>query len=165
MRSRRPSACRSSGTRPCASWRGKLKADARCYREPAQRAATCRTRRFMTVFASVIAITKDLPDIEGDRKYNVETFATVRERPIARPNSRPRESLPSAVGDARNLRLRAENGRRTNQQIRVRGAPHELRVGCCYCHAHRRWEIRVRCTWPRIHLECGSSLARRWRVQ
>lgn len=92
----------------------------------------------MTVFASVIAITKDLPDIEGDRKYNVETFATVRERPIARPNSRPRESLPSAVGDARNLRLRAENGRRTNQQIRVRGAPRELCVGCGYCHARRR---------------------------
>ena len=41
----------------------------------------------MTVFASVIAITKDLPDIEGDRKYNVETFATVRERP---PVPRPR---------------------------------------------------------------------------
>lgn len=32
--------------------------------------------RFMTIFASVIAITKDLPDIEGDKKYNIETFAT-----------------------------------------------------------------------------------------
>jgi len=30
---------------------------------------------FMTVFASVIAITKDLPDIEGDVKYKIETFA------------------------------------------------------------------------------------------
>ena len=30
----------------------------------------------MTVFATVIAITKDLPDVEGDRKYNIETFAT-----------------------------------------------------------------------------------------
>ena len=34
----------------------------------------------MTVFAAVIAISKDLPDVEGDRKYNVETFATVRVR-------------------------------------------------------------------------------------
>lgn len=31
---------------------------------------------FMTVFASVIAITKDLPDVEGDRKYDVSTFAS-----------------------------------------------------------------------------------------
>lgn len=30
---------------------------------------------FMTVFATVIAITKDLPDVEGDKKYNIETFA------------------------------------------------------------------------------------------
>jgi len=32
--------------------------------------------RFMTAFASVIAITKDLPDIEGDRAFNIQTFAT-----------------------------------------------------------------------------------------
>lgn len=32
--------------------------------------------RFMTAFASVIAITKDLPDVEGDRKFNISTFAT-----------------------------------------------------------------------------------------
>eukprot|EP00978_Attheya_sp_CCMP212_P027773 scaffold93922_cov46-Attheya_sp.AAC.2 len=32
--------------------------------------------RFMTIFASVIAITKDLPDIEGDKAYNIETFAS-----------------------------------------------------------------------------------------
>lgn len=32
--------------------------------------------RFMTIFASVIAITKDLPDVEGDKEYNIETFAT-----------------------------------------------------------------------------------------
>lgn len=31
---------------------------------------------FSTVFATVIAITKDLPDVEGDRKYNIKTFAT-----------------------------------------------------------------------------------------
>lgn len=31
---------------------------------------------FVTVFATVIAITKDLPDIEGDRKYNIDTLAT-----------------------------------------------------------------------------------------
>ncbi|KAL3701182.1 hypothetical protein R1sor_019204 [Riccia sorocarpa] len=31
---------------------------------------------FVTVFATVIAITKDLPDIEGDKKYNISTFAT-----------------------------------------------------------------------------------------
>ena len=30
----------------------------------------------MTVFATVIAITKDLPDVEGDRKYNIDTLAT-----------------------------------------------------------------------------------------
>ena len=30
---------------------------------------------FMTLFASVIAITKDLPDVEGDIKYGVNTFA------------------------------------------------------------------------------------------
>lgn len=32
--------------------------------------------RFMTVFAAVIAVTKDLPDIEGDRKFEINTFAT-----------------------------------------------------------------------------------------
>ena len=32
--------------------------------------------RFMTVFATVIAVTKDLPDTEGDKKYNIETLAT-----------------------------------------------------------------------------------------
>ncbi|KAL7530694.1 hypothetical protein ACHAWF_003476 [Thalassiosira exigua] len=32
--------------------------------------------RFMTVFATVIAVTKDLPDIEGDRKYGISTFAS-----------------------------------------------------------------------------------------
>ncbi|KAG1675030.1 hypothetical protein FOA52_002687 [Chlamydomonas sp. UWO 241] len=31
---------------------------------------------FVTVFAVVIAITKDLPDIEGDRAAGIETFAT-----------------------------------------------------------------------------------------
>ncbi len=31
---------------------------------------------FVTVFATAIAITKDLPDIEGDRKYNISTFAS-----------------------------------------------------------------------------------------
>lgn len=31
---------------------------------------------FMTLFASVIAITKDLPDVEGDLKYNIGTFAS-----------------------------------------------------------------------------------------
>mmetsp|Transcript_9916 Transcript_9916/g.32152 ORF Transcript_9916/g.32152 Transcript_9916/m.32152 type:complete len:381 (-) Transcript_9916:92-1234(-) len=31
---------------------------------------------FVTVFAVVIAITKDLPDMAGDRKFNIETFAT-----------------------------------------------------------------------------------------
>ena len=31
---------------------------------------------FMTVFATVIAITKDLPDIEGDMKFDVQTFAS-----------------------------------------------------------------------------------------
>ena len=37
-------------------------------------------RRFITcsviTFATVIAITKDLPDVEGDRKYGIETFST-----------------------------------------------------------------------------------------
>eukprot|EP00960_Hanusia_phi_P038890 753651-Hanusia_phi.AAC.1 len=31
---------------------------------------------FMTVFALVIAVAKDLPDVEGDRKYQVKTFAS-----------------------------------------------------------------------------------------
>lgn len=31
---------------------------------------------FVTLFATVIAITKDLPDIEGDRQFGIETFAT-----------------------------------------------------------------------------------------
>ncbi|XP_057426790.1 homogentisate solanesyltransferase, chloroplastic-like [Lotus japonicus] len=31
---------------------------------------------FVTLFALVIAITKDLPDVEGDRKYQISTFAT-----------------------------------------------------------------------------------------
>ncbi len=34
--------------------------------------------RFMTVFAGVIAVSKDLPDTEGDAKHGVSTFATVR---------------------------------------------------------------------------------------
>jgi len=32
--------------------------------------------RFMTTFATVIAVTKDLPDIEGDKANQIETFAT-----------------------------------------------------------------------------------------
>lgn len=32
--------------------------------------------RFMTIFATTIAVTKDLPDTEGDKKYKIETFAT-----------------------------------------------------------------------------------------
>lgn len=31
---------------------------------------------FVTLFATVIAITKDLPDIEGDQQFGIETFAT-----------------------------------------------------------------------------------------
>lgn len=31
---------------------------------------------FMTIFAGVIAVTKDLPDIEGDKKYNINTLAS-----------------------------------------------------------------------------------------
>nr|KYP73993.1 Digeranylgeranylglyceryl phosphate synthase [Cajanus cajan] len=31
---------------------------------------------FVTFFALVISITKDLPDVEGDRKYQISTFAT-----------------------------------------------------------------------------------------
>lgn len=31
---------------------------------------------FVTLFAVVIAITKDLPDVEGDRQYGIETLAT-----------------------------------------------------------------------------------------
>ncbi|XP_024021613.1 homogentisate solanesyltransferase, chloroplastic isoform X2 [Morus notabilis] len=31
---------------------------------------------FVTLFALVIAITKDLPDVEGDRKFKISTFAT-----------------------------------------------------------------------------------------
>lgn len=31
---------------------------------------------FVTLFAVVIAITKDLPDIEGDKQFGIETFAT-----------------------------------------------------------------------------------------
>ncbi|CAM9264444.1 unnamed protein product [Pylaiella littoralis] len=34
--------------------------------------------RFMVVFAGVIAVTKDLPDVKGDRKYNISTFASKR---------------------------------------------------------------------------------------
>ncbi|KAL3944683.1 MAG: hypothetical protein SGBAC_001241 [Bacillariaceae sp.] len=32
--------------------------------------------RFMTAYATVIAVTKDLPDIEGDKANQIETFAT-----------------------------------------------------------------------------------------
>jgi homogentisate solanesyltransferase len=32
--------------------------------------------RFMTVYAAVIAVTKDLPDIEGDRVGGIDTFAS-----------------------------------------------------------------------------------------
>ena len=31
---------------------------------------------FVTLFAVVIAITKDLPDVEGDRQHGIQTFAT-----------------------------------------------------------------------------------------
>jgi homogentisate solanesyltransferase len=31
---------------------------------------------FVTVFATAIAVTKDLPDVEGDARFGVETFAT-----------------------------------------------------------------------------------------
>ena len=31
---------------------------------------------FVTVFAVAISITKDMADIEGDRKFKIETFAT-----------------------------------------------------------------------------------------
>lgn len=31
---------------------------------------------FVTMFATVIAITKDLPDVEGDMANNITTFAT-----------------------------------------------------------------------------------------
>lgn len=31
---------------------------------------------FVTTFATVIAITKDLPDVEGDLKYKIQTFST-----------------------------------------------------------------------------------------
>ena len=31
---------------------------------------------FVTVFATVIAVTKDLPDVDGDRAHGIETFAT-----------------------------------------------------------------------------------------
>ena len=32
--------------------------------------------RFMTIFATIIAITKDLPDLEGDKANQIETFVT-----------------------------------------------------------------------------------------
>lgn len=32
--------------------------------------------RFMTAFATCIAVTKDLPDIEGDKAFQISTFAT-----------------------------------------------------------------------------------------
>jgi hypothetical protein len=31
---------------------------------------------FVTVFATVIALTKDMADIAGDRQFNIQTFAT-----------------------------------------------------------------------------------------
>lgn len=31
---------------------------------------------FVTAFALIIAVSKDLPDIEGDKKNNIETFAS-----------------------------------------------------------------------------------------
>jgi homogentisate solanesyltransferase len=30
----------------------------------------------VTVFATVIALTKDMADIAGDRQFNIQTFAT-----------------------------------------------------------------------------------------
>jgi homogentisate solanesyltransferase len=32
--------------------------------------------RFMTIFATCIAVTKDLPDVQGDRAFQISTFAT-----------------------------------------------------------------------------------------
>lgn len=46
-------------------------------RHPALHLRACRfITCFVTVFATVIAITKDLPDIEGDKQFGIETFAT-----------------------------------------------------------------------------------------
>ncbi|XP_043692471.1 homogentisate solanesyltransferase, chloroplastic [Telopea speciosissima] len=39
-------------------------------------AAVAFITAFVTLFALVIAITKDLPDVEGDRKFQISTFAT-----------------------------------------------------------------------------------------
>lgn len=42
-----------------------------------QQHGTCRfITCFVTMFAVVIAITKDLADVEGDRKYGIQTFST-----------------------------------------------------------------------------------------
>lgn len=38
--------------------------------------AICFITAFVTMFAVVIAITKDLPDVEGDKANGIETFAT-----------------------------------------------------------------------------------------
>ena len=55
-----------------------LHADAQ--RTPECMRARCRARRFITcfvtVFATVIAITKDLADVEGDKRFGIQTFAT-----------------------------------------------------------------------------------------
>ena len=32
--------------------------------------------RFNTIFGATIAVTKDLPDVEGDKLEGIETFAT-----------------------------------------------------------------------------------------
>ncbi|XP_062112291.1 homogentisate solanesyltransferase, chloroplastic [Humulus lupulus] len=39
-------------------------------------AAVAFITTFVTLFALVIAITKDIPDVEGDRKFQISTFAT-----------------------------------------------------------------------------------------
>jgi homogentisate solanesyltransferase len=52
---------------------------------------------FVTLFATVIAITKDLPDVEGDKANGIETFATtlgVRNISLLVRALLPRTSLP-----------------------------------------------------------------------
>ena len=62
-----------TSVRPCNANETPLRALGQVSNVTACRFITC----FVTVFATVIALTKDLPDVVGDRQHGIQTFATM----------------------------------------------------------------------------------------
>lgn len=78
--------------------------------------------RFMTVFAAVIAVSKDLPDTEGDAKHGVKTFATVCKECVfgcvyvvhyMRSQARPNPSSPTSTQRTQTTQTNSASASRT----------------------------------------------------